>query len=146
MKKARDIETSLVQQARINTQLQEGLMQTRTVPLARHIVPRLRRIVRQVSGELDKPITFKVSNAGGELDRSMLERMVTPLEHVLRNAIDHGIESSKERLKLAKPEQGVISLNIRREGGDVVLELSDDGRGLDVKAIRKKCVIQRLNR
>ena len=144
VEKTRDIETSLVQQARINTQLQEGLMQTRTVPLARHIVPRLRRIVRQVSGELDKPITFKVSNAGGELDRSMLERMVTPLEHVLRNAIDHGIETSEERLKLAKPEQGIISLNIRREGGDVVLELSDDGRGLDVKAIRKKALSKGL--
>lgn len=144
VEKTRDMETSLVQQARINTRLQEGLMQTRTVPLSRHIVPRLRRIVRQVSGELDKPITFKVSNAGGELDRSMLERMITPLEHVLRNAIDHGIESSKERAKLDKPEQGVISLNIRREGGDVVLELSDDGRGLDVAAIRKKALSRGL--
>ena len=144
VEKTRDIETSLVQQARINTQLQEGLMQTRTVPLARHIVPRLRRIVRQVSGELDKPITFKVNNAGGELDRSMLERMVTPLEHVLRNAIDHGIETSEERTKLGKPEQGVISLNIRREGGDVVLELSDDGRGLDVTAIREKALARGL--
>ena len=144
VEKTRDMETSLVQQARINTRLQEGLMQTRTVPLSRHIVPRLRRIVRQVSGELDKPITFKVSNAGGELDRSMLERMVTPLEHVLRNAIDHGIESSKERTTLGKPEQGVISLNIRREGGDVVLELSDDGRGLDVTAIRKKALSRGL--
>jgi len=144
VEKTRDIETSLVQQARINTELQEGLMQTRTVPLARHIVPRLRRIVRQVSGELDKPITFKVTNAGGELDRSMLERMVTPLEHVLRNAIDHGIESSDERVQLGKPEQGVISLNIRREGGDVVLELSDDGRGLDVAAIREKALSRGL--
>ena len=144
VEKTRDMETSLVQQARINTRLQEGLMQTRTVPLSRHIVPRLRRIVRQVSGELDKPITFKVSNAGGELDRSMLERMVTPLEHVLRNAIDHGIESNKERAALGKPEQGVISLNIRREGGDVVLELSDDGRGLDVAAIRKKALTRGL--
>lgn len=142
--KTRDIETSLVQQARINTRLQEGLMQTRTVPLSRHIVPRLRRIVRQVSGELDKPITFKVSNAGGELDRSMLERMVTPLEHVLRNAIDHGIETNAERKKLGKPAQGVISLNIHREGGDVVLELSDDGRGLDVAAIRKKAISRGL--
>lgn len=144
VEKTRDIETSLVQQARINTRLQEGLMQTRTVPLSRHIVPRLRRIVRQVSGELDKPITFKVSNAGGELDRSMLERMVTPLEHVLRNAIDHGIETSTERKNLGKPAQGVISLNIHREGGDVVLELSDDGRGLDVMAIRKKAIARGL--
>ncbi|MGB2271973.1 MAG: Hpt domain-containing protein, partial [Pseudomonadales bacterium] len=144
VEKTRDIETSLIQQARINTRLQEGLMQTRTVPLSRHIVPRLRRIVRQVSGELDKPITFKVSNAGGELDRSMLERMVTPLEHVLRNAIDHGIEPGAERKKLGKPAQGVISLNIRREGGDVVLELSDDGRGLDITAIRKKAIARGL--
>lgn len=142
--KTRDMETLLLQQSRINTSLQEGLMRTRTVPLSRYIIPRLRRIVRQVSGELDKPVTFDVNNAGGELDRSMIERMVAPLEHVLRNAIDHGIENDKERQQQGKPELGVIRLDIRREGGDVVLELSDDGRGIDVAAVRKKAIANEL--
>lgn len=142
--KTRDMETLLLQQSRINTSLQEGLMRTRTVPLSRYIIPRLRRIVRQVSGELDKPVTFDVNNAGGELDRSMIERMVAPLEHVLRNAIDHGIEEGSERIDKGKPEQGAIRLNIRREGGDVVLELSDDGRGIDVDAVREKALARGL--
>lgn len=142
--KTRDMETLLLQQSRINTSLQEGLMRTRTVPLSRYIIPRLRRIVRQVSGELDKPVTFDVNNAGGELDRSMIERMVAPLEHVLRNAIDHGIEVGSERTDKGKPEQGAIRLNIRREGGDVVLELSDDGRGIDVDAVREKALARGL--
>lgn len=142
--KTRDMETLLLQQSRINTSLQEGLMRTRTVPLSRYIIPRLRRIVRQVSGELDKPVSFDVNNAGGELDRSMIERMVAPLEHVLRNAIDHGIESEDERKQQGKPEMGAIRLNIRREGGDVVLELSDDGKGIDVTAVRKKAIAKGL--
>ncbi len=138
--KNRNMETLLLQQARINTSLQEGLMQTRTVPLSRYIIPRLRRIVRQVSGELNKPVRFDVNNAGGELDRSMIDRMVAPLEHVLRNAIDHGIESSEDRERQGKVGQGAIRLNIHREGGDVVLELSDDGKGVDVDAVRKKAI------
>ena len=142
--KTRDMETLLLQQSRINTSLQEGLMRTRTVPLSRYIIPRLRRIVRQVSGELDKPVSFEVNNAGGELDRGMIERMVAPLEHVLRNAIDHGIESDAQRVEQGKPEQGAIRLNIRREGGDVVLELSDDGKGIDVQAVKKKALAKGL--
>lgn len=142
--KTRDMETLLLQQSRINTSLQEGLMRTRTVPLSRYIIPRLRRIVRQVSGELDKPVSFEVNNAGGELDRGMIERMVAPLEHVLRNAIDHGIEADAQRVEQGKPEQGAIRLNIRREGGDVVLELSDDGKGIDVQAVKKKALSKGL--
>lgn len=138
--KTRDVETLLIQQARINTELQEGLMHTRTVPLSRTIVPRLRRTIRQVSGELDKPVTFDVGSADGELDRSVIERMVAPLEHVLRNAIDHGIESPASRKKLGKPEAGAIKLDIGREGGDVVLKIIDDGKGIDVAAVKKKAI------
>ena len=94
--KARESETLLLQQARINTELQEGLMRTRMVPFSR-LLPRLRRIVRQVSSELGKEVEFHAYNAEGELDRSLLERMVPPLEHMLRNAIDHGIESPELR-------------------------------------------------
>ena len=89
--KNRDAETLLLQQARVNTELQEGLMRTRMVPFDR-LVPRLRRIVRQVAGELNKQVEFIVGNAEGEMDRTVLERIVAPLEHMLRNSVAHGLE------------------------------------------------------
>lgn len=88
-----DAENLLQQQGRVNTELQEGLMRTRMVPFER-LVPRLKRIVRQVAEELGKDVSFSVGNAEGEMDRNVLERMVAPLEHMLRNAVDHGLESA----------------------------------------------------
>lgn len=137
--KTRDTETLLLQQSRINTDLQEGLMRSRMVPFAR-LVPRLRRIVRQVSGELDKRVNFELDNVEGELDRTVLERMVAPLEHMLRNAVDHGIEPPAERLAAGKPESGRIVLTLTREGGDVMLRLIDDGRGIDLKRVKEKAI------
>ena len=141
--KVRDAETLLLQQSRINTELQEGLMKTRMVPFS-SMVPRLRRIVRQIAGELDKKIDFEVYNPEGELDRNVLERMVAPLEHMLRNAVDHGIESAEARRKAGKPETGQIKLSLGREGGDVVLVLADDGGGINVDAVRRKAISQGL--
>lgn len=135
----RDAETLLLQQARVNTELQEGLMRTRMVPFER-LVPRLRRIVRQVAGELGKQVEFLVGNATGEMDRSVLERIVAPLEHMLRNAVDHGIESQQARRAAGKPEQGTIRLDLAREGGDIVLTLSDDGAGINLAAVRRKAI------
>lgn len=135
--KARDTESVLQQQARISTELQSGLMKTRMVPFQR-MVPRLRRIVRQVSLELDKQVELQVSNADGEMDRSILDRLVTPLEHMLRNAVDHGIESPKKREKAGKPATGRINLDMRRDGGDVVLTMTDDGRGINLEAVLNK--------
>lgn len=137
--KTRDAETLLLQQSRVNTELQEGLMQTRMVPFQR-LVPRLRRIVRQVGQELDKQVEFKVYNADGEMDRTILERLISPLEHMLRNAVDHGIEDKKSRLNTNKPEQGVIELRVSREGGDVLVVLKDDGRGINLDAVREKAI------
>lgn len=137
--KARASETLLLQQGRINTELQEGLMRTRMVPFSR-LLPRLRRIVRQISGELSKNVEFHVQNAEGELDRNLLERMVPPLEHMLRNAIDHGIETAGMRRNFGKPGTGRIDLRLSREGGDVVIEISDDGAGIDVESVREKAV------
>jgi len=137
--KARESETLLLQQARINTELQEGLMRTRMVPLSR-MMPRLRRIVRQVSSELGKEVEFHVQNADGELDRNLLERMVPPLEHMLRNAVDHGIETVEMRRSFGKPAAGRVDLRLTREGGDVVIEISDDGAGIDVEAVRAKAI------
>ncbi|MFY1665536.1 Hpt domain-containing protein [Pseudomonas sp. Pseu.R1] len=137
--RAHDAETLLQQQARVNTELQENLMRTRMVPFER-MVPRLRRIVRQVSGELNKKVRFDVINAEGEMDRNVLERMVAPLEHMLRNAVDHGQESTEKRLAAGKPEVGHITLSLAHEGGDIVIEMSDDGAGVDFEAVRRKAI------
>jgi chemosensory pili system protein ChpA (sensor histidine kinase/response regulator) len=137
--KMRDMETLLLQQARINTELQEGLMRCQMVPFSR-MVPRLRRIVRQVAQELGKKVEFDVENAEGELDRTILERMVAPLEHMLRNAVDHGIEMPDVRKAKGKPQQGTIILALSREGGEIVLKLRDDGAGVNIEAVRNKAI------
>lgn len=129
----------LQQQARVNSQLQEGLTATLMVPFER-LVPRLQRVVRQVASELGKQVELVVGNAEGELDRSVLERMVAPLEHMLRNAVDHGLESREARLAAGKPELGTIALNLLHEGADIVIEMSDDGAGVPLEAVRKKAI------
>ncbi len=141
--KTRDAETVLLQQSRINTELQEGLMRSRMVPFSR-IVPRLRRIVRQISSELGKEVEFEFNNSEGELDRNMMERMVPPLEHILRNAVYHGIEDTVAREKSGKPARGRIVLSLVREGGNVLLYLSDDGAGINVDRVREKAIEQQL--
>jgi chemosensory pili system protein ChpA (sensor histidine kinase/response regulator) len=137
--KVRESETLLIQQARVNTELQEGLMRTRMVPFSR-MLPRLRRIVRQVARDLDKQVEFHAYNAEGELDRNVLERMVPALEHMLRNSVDHGIESPELRANFGKPEIGRIDLRLSREAGDVVIEITDDGAGIDVETVRAKAI------
>ncbi len=132
-------ENLLLQQARVNTELQEGLMRTRMVPFER-MVPRLKRVVRQVAGELGKDVEFIVGNAEGEVDRNVLERMVAPLEHMLRNAVDHGLESTEARLAAGKPEQGRITLDLSHEGGDIVFDIHDDGAGVPLEAVRRKAI------
>ncbi|MDK8462631.1 Hpt domain-containing protein [Marinobacter sp. SS13-12] len=139
--RVRDTETLLVQQSRINTELQEGLMKTRMIPFS-SMVPRLRRIVRQISGELSKRVEFDVRNPEGEMDRNILERMIAPLEHMLRNALDHGIETPADRKKAGKPETGEVTLSLTREGGDVVLRMIDDGAGIPAQVIRDKAIRQ----
>ncbi len=141
--KSRDAESLLLQQSRINTDLQEGLMRTRMVPFSR-LVPRLRRVVRQVSGAVGKEIKLNLGNVEGELDRTVLDRIVSPLEHMIRNAIDHGVESPEERESAGKPAKGSLSLSFAREGGDVLIRIADDGRGLNIEAIREKAYSQGL--
>jgi chemosensory pili system protein ChpA (sensor histidine kinase/response regulator) len=134
-----DAENLLQQQGRINTELQEGLMRTRMVPFER-MLPRLKRIVRQVSSELGKDVEFIVGNAEGEMDRNVLERMAPPLEHMLRNAVDHGLESAEVRVAAGKPAKGRITLDLSREGGDMIFDIRDDGAGVPLDAVRRKAI------
>jgi chemosensory pili system protein ChpA (sensor histidine kinase/response regulator) len=133
----RDSETLLLQQSRVSTDLQEGLMRTRMVQFA-NMAPRLRRVVRQTAAELGKRVNLEIRGEGSELDRSVLERMVAPLEHMLRNAVSHGIESVDDRKAAGKPETGRIDLQVTREGSEVVIRVNDDGAGIDLNAVRDK--------
>ncbi len=136
---SRDTDTLLLQQARVNTDLQDSLLRTRMVKFSSR-VPRLERVVRQTSHGLGKQASLVVKGGEEDMDRAILERMMSPLEHLLRNAVSHGIEESAERVEKGKPAQGSISLHLVREGSDVVLTLSDDGAGLDRERIRAKAV------
>jgi len=139
VEKARDSESLLLQQSRTQTELQEGLMSSRLVPFSR-LVPRLQRVVRQTATELGKTVDFVVLNAEGELDRSVLERMIAPLEHMLRNSVDHGQEDPETRVRLGKSQKGTITLSVQREGNEVMLTLQDDGAGIAVEAVRQKAI------
>ena len=112
-------------------------MRTRMVPFQRH-VQRLSRLLRQAATETGKKAELIVEGAAGELDRQVLERMLPPFEHMLRNAVVHGIEAPAERLARGKPETGNITMRLQREGAEVVIVVEDDGAGLDVVAIRAK--------
>ena len=133
----KDTQNLLTQQARTITELQNGLMRTRMVPFQRH-VQRLARIVRQAATDTHKKAELQIEGASGELDRQVLERMMPPFEHMLRNAVAHGIETPEERKKRGKDESGTITISLHREGSEVVVEVSDDGAGMNLKAIRDK--------
>ncbi len=135
----REAQSLLTQQARVITELQNSLMRTRMVPFQRH-VQRLTRLVRQAANDTGKRAELAVQGAAAELDRQMLERMVAPLEHMLRNSVVHGIETPDRRAALGKPDVGRISISLERDGAEIVIVVADDGAGINVKLIREKAV------
>ena len=137
LNQAREAETLLLQQSRVTTELQDGLMRTRMVPFARH-AQRLRRVVRQTAEEAHKQVEIRLLGAEGEMDRQLLERVLAPLEHMLRNSVVHGIETPEVRKQRHKPPVGAVTITLSREGSEVVMEVMDDGGGLDLPAIRSK--------
>lgn len=136
---AGEAETTLQQQARTSTNLQEGLMRTRMISFSTQGA-RLRHIARQTARELGKQVELQITGVDVGVDRTVLERMMGPFEHMIRNAIDHGIEGAAERQRARKGPVGKIVIDTRQEGTDIVIRLSDDGRGLDTAAIRRRAI------
>ena len=136
---SRDAQNLLMQQARLVTELQNGLMRTRMVPFQRH-AQRLTRIVRQAAADSGKSAELVLTGASGELDRQVLERMLPPFEHLLRNAVVHGIESPAERVVRGKALSGRVEMSLRRDGSEVVILVRDDGAGMNLRAIRDKAI------
>src|SRR5204862_3640014 len=123
----------------VTAELQEGVMKTRMQPIG-NAWQKLPRVVRDLSAELGKPIEFEMHGAETELDRQVLDLIKDPLTHMVRNSADHGIESPAERRAAGKPEKGTVRLSAWHQGGHILIEIADDGRGLDVNRIKASAV------
>ncbi len=123
----------------VTAELQEGVLKTRMQPIG-NAWQKLPRIVRDLSAELKKPIDLEMIGADTELDRQVLDLIKDPLTHMVRNAADHGLEMPEQRTAAGKPERGRIRLSACHEGGHILIEISDDGRGLDIERIGAKAI------
>jgi chemosensory pili system protein ChpA (sensor histidine kinase/response regulator) len=132
-----EADAALIQQTRLNRELQQGLLRVRMVPL-NSVSERLYRTVRQTARDVDKRAQLDIQGGELEIDRSVLEKVTAPLEHLLRNALAHGIESPEERLAAGKTEFGEIVLTARQSGNEMMLTVKDDGAGLNYARIREK--------
>jgi chemosensory pili system protein ChpA (sensor histidine kinase/response regulator) len=137
LKNLDDANAAIIAQARLNRGLQQELMGVRMMPFASQ-AERLFRIVRQTSKELGKRANFDIVGGQVELDRSVLDKMMAPLEHMLRNAVTHGVETRAERVAAGKSEIGEITVALAHEGNEIILSMTDDGRGLDRDRIRAR--------
>ena len=137
LKNLDDADAALLAQARLSREVQQRLFAIRTVPFG-SLSERLYRILRATAKELDKRANLEINGGQTELDRSVLEKLVGPLEHLLRNALDHGLEPRAERVKSGKPETGEIALTVRQVGNEVVIELTDDGAGIDFDNVQRR--------
>ncbi|HJV93771.1 MAG TPA: hybrid sensor histidine kinase/response regulator, partial [Azonexus sp.] len=137
LKNLDDANAAILAQSRLNRGLQQELMGVRMIPFASQD-ERLYRIVRQTAKDVGKRANLDIVGGQVEIDRSVLDKMLAPIEHMLRNAITHGVESREQRLAAGKPEVGEITLALAQEGNEIILSLSDDGKGLDVERIRAR--------
>lgn len=124
------------------SEMQDGILEVRMVPLGQ-VFDRLARVVRQISRELSKEIRLVITGAETEIDKLIVEELSDPLMHMIRNAIDHGIESIQERQGVGKPDAGTIALNAFQKGNHVMIEIEDDGRGIDEQALIDRAVKSR---
>ncbi|MDR0600433.1 MAG: chemotaxis protein CheA [Treponema sp.] len=124
---------------RITGELQEGVMRIRMVPISQ-IFSRFPRLVRDLSKTLNKKINLVIEGEETELDKSVIEDLLDPIMHSVRNSVDHGIESAAERQAAGKPEEGTVILKASNEGNMIIIEICDDGKGIDVDAVKAKAV------
>lgn len=123
----------------ISRDLRDNAFSISLIPLEKSVL-RFQRLVRDVSSKFNKKVDFVVEGKETELDKTIIEKIVDPIMHILRNSIDHGIETPEERIKLGKPEHGTIKLKAYPSGAHVVIEISDDGSGIDVNKVKKVAV------
>ena len=124
---------------RITGELQEGVMRIRMVPISQ-IFSRFPRLVRDLSKNLGKKINLVIEGEETELDKSVIDDLLDPIMHSVRNSVDHGIETSAARIAAGKPEEGMVVLKAANEGNMIVIEISDDGKGIDVESVKAKAV------
>ncbi|MCL2374362.1 MAG: chemotaxis protein CheA [Treponema sp.] len=124
---------------RITGELQEGVMRIRMVPISQ-IFSRFPRLVRDLSKSLNKKVNLVIEGEETELDKSVIEDLLDPIMHSVRNSVDHGIESVEERIAAGKSEEGTVSLKAANEGNMIVIEISDDGKGINVESVKAKAV------
>lgn len=141
--KESEFTTPLQRLNHVVSDLQEGVMKTRMQPIG-NAWSKLPRIIRDISHELGKKIELEMLGQDTELDRQVLEMIKDPLTHMVRNSADHGIETPAERVKAGKPETGRVLLNAYHEGGHIIIEISDDGKGLSTERIKKKILEKNL--
>ncbi len=134
-----EAEGALVQQSRMTRNLQQELMHIRMVPM-NNLAERLHRVARQAAKETRRRAHLDIDGGQTEIDRTVLDRIAAPLEHLVRNAVAHGIEDPRARAAAGKPEYGEVRLTARQEGNEIVLNLSDDGSGIDHAAVRARAV------
>ncbi|HEX7438743.1 MAG TPA: hybrid sensor histidine kinase/response regulator, partial [Caldimonas sp.] len=139
LKNLDETDAALLQQARIGRELQQDLMRMRALPFAT-LNERLHRVVRQTAREIGRKAELEIQGAQIELDRGVLERIAAPLEHMLRNAVVHGVEDAQARSAAGKPETARIAIELRQEANEIVIILADDGAGLDLQKLRSKAV------
>ncbi len=123
----------------ITTGLHESVMKVRMVPIE-SVVQKFPRMIRDLSKKLDKKMELYMTGEDTELDRTVVDQIGDPLQHLLRNSADHGLESAEVRLKRGKPEVGAINLNAFQEGNNVIIEVSDDGNGIDTENVKNKAI------
>jgi chemosensory pili system protein ChpA (sensor histidine kinase/response regulator) len=135
----KDSEILLLQQSRVNIDLQDDLIKSRKVRFS-SLFSRMRRLVRQSCQTLAKKAELVVEGDEIEIDSKVLDRMIAPIEHIIRNAISHGIENPDDRVKKGKPETGVIAIEICRDGSNIVLKVKDDGAGVNLDKVRSRAL------
>jgi chemosensory pili system protein ChpA (sensor histidine kinase/response regulator) len=143
LKGLQSADADLTSQSRLTRDLQQQLMRVRLVPFS-NISERLYRVARQAAKELDKRVNLDLRGASTELDRGVLEKMTAPFEHLIRNAIVHGLESPAERRAAGKLDTGELVVDVRQEGNEIIVVINDDGAGLNLEKIAARAVERQL--